>query len=116
MIRPALRPETIEPQSPSQLISCESRKTKKSMPSEARAMSAEATYTPACRPFRSWAKLAPSFARTVKMPAIEQKMPRPARQSGADASLRASATDSSLVIMNVNAAAAPSAIVARIEP
>ena len=92
-------------------------KMKYSRPNAPSTIRPEATYTPLCRPLSSCAKVAFSFALTVNTPMIEHRMPRPASAMGAAASLRASVLDWSPVSPpTVNAAAAPRAIVARIEP
>ncbi len=80
-------------------------------------INAEAIHTPLCRLLRSWANDAFSLAFTVKTPTIEQRMPRPASAIGATASDIASLVASPVATPTMlNAAAAPSAIVARIDP
>ena len=113
MTRPAISPERIDPHSPVGVISSLrpvsiwfSRKY------EPTTMSAELIHTPKCSDFSSLANEAPSLAFTKKMEMIEQRMPRPARAGISPTSLNASV----LLRFRLKAAAAASAMAARIEP
>ena len=81
---------------------------------EATTMMAEAAQTPMCKLFSSLLKEAFSSAFTTKTPMSEASTPKPARAKGAIASFKP--TPSPREPAPANAAAAPMAMVAKMDP
>ena len=81
---------------------------------EATTMMAEAAHTPMCKLFSNLLKDAFSSAFTTKTPMSEANTPKPARAKGAIASFKP--TPSPREPAPAKAAAAPIAIVARMDP
>ena len=110
-----MRPVAIAPHKPMPFTASTLLNRETNSPIATSAVIADATHTPLCRLLRSWLNVAFSFVRTTLTPTSEARMPIPASAIGATASFIPTAADSSPRPMPY-AAAAPSAIEARMEP